>query len=138
MSIQRRHTAQQLGDCFKVAAELALPVLGRQSRHLDGLTDIQLVHGIVSGQGKLSGLRFTHAWVEGLDDNGVKYVVDASNGREVALPSDLYYLIGKISPSECVRFTPEQARRHLLDAGHYGPWCGAPFEHEDPVPGVAA
>lgn len=125
----------ELGDCFKVAANLVVPILGMACKELSNLRDITLVHGIVSGQGHLDGLRFTHAWVEGISSEGIPMVVDASNGRCVEIPQALYYLIGRIQPDECERYTPETAKDRMLEFAHYGPWDGAPEAHTDPIPG---
>ena len=125
----------ELGDCFKVAGNLAVPVLGRVSDELADLTEITLVHGIVSGQGSLEGLRYTHAWIEGVSADGIPMVVDASNGLRVVIPQGLYYLIGRIQAEECERYTPRQAQDRMLDYAHYGPWDGAPEAHIDPTPG---
>lgn len=121
-----------LGDCFKVAANLVVPMLGLQKESVSNLDSLTLVHGIVSGQGPLEGLRYTHAWVEGVSQEGVPLVVDASNGREVVIPAALYYLIGQIDPEECVRYTPEAASQRMLQFAHYGPWDGAPAGHTNP------
>jgi hypothetical protein len=124
----------ELGDCFKVAANLAVPVLGMLSEELSDLSDITLVHGIVSGQGHLEGFRYTHAWIEGISPEGIPMVVDASDGRRVVIPQALYYLIGQIQPDECERYTPEAAQDRMLEFAHYGPWDGAPEAHIDPTP----
>lgn len=127
--------AIELGDCFKVAANLAVPILGMMSKELSDLRDVTLVHGIVSGQGSLEGLRYTHAWIEGISPDGTSMTVDISNGLRVAVPQGLYYLIGRIQADECVRYAPRQAQDRMLQYAHYGPWDGAPADHIDPIPG---
>lgn len=127
--------AIHLGDCFKVAANLAVPVLGMMSEELSELRDVTLVHGIVSGQGDLEGLRYTHAWIEGVTPDGIPMAVDTSNGLRVVIPQGLYYLIGRIQADECKRYTPRQAQDRMLEYAHYGPWDGAPANHVDPTPG---
>lgn len=121
-----------LGDCFKVAANLVVPILGMIGDELAELVDVTLVHGIVTGQGLLDGVRYTHAWVEGYTPEGIPMVVDASNGRHVVMPQGLYYLIGRIEESECVRYTSDEAHDRMLDYAHYGPWDGAPAAHPEP------
>ena len=79
--------------------------------------DAKLVHGMVSGQGQLEGVRFGHCWVEVGDK-----VLDHSNDREQELPKDIYYLLGRIDPKECHYYTPEEASKKMVDTGHFGPW----------------
>ena len=57
------------GDCFDSAFDYMV-------EHGSTNKTLKLVHSIVSGQGKLSGKRYTHAWCED-DDN----VIDTSNGN---------------------------------------------------------
>lgn len=97
------------GDCFEVAANLALAFDSE---------NVRLCHGWVTGQGPLDGVRFEHGWVE-LGD-GV--VIDVSNGREWAGPKWVYYHAGQISEAEVRRYTPTEARVHMLRTSHYGPW----------------
>ncbi len=103
------------GDCYEVAGnavfEDALPARR------------QIVHGTVSGQGHLTGVRFGHAWVE-VDDT----VFDLSNGRAIIMPRDEYYALGEISNPR--RYTVAEARKLMLAHEHYGPW----HEEEDNAP----
>ena len=80
-----------------------------------------VVHGVVTGQGPIAGLRIAHAWNE---VGGA--VVDASNGRMVVLPVELYYRLGEVQEGEVRRYDLEAARRALDATGHCGPWhdCG--------------
>jgi len=57
---------------------MTVPIMGIVSDHLQGLKNVTLVHGIVSGQGPIDGFWFTHAWVEGVTADGIKMVIDAS------------------------------------------------------------
>lgn len=122
----------ELGDCFKVAANLVVPILGIVKDELTKLNDVTLVHGIVTGQGHLEGVRYTHAWVEGYTSEGIPMVVDASNGLNILMPQGLYYLIGRIDKRECVHYTPGEAQDRMLDHCHYGPWDGPPADHPEP------
>lgn len=99
------------GDCFEVAGKYVAGLGGT------GRGSGVLVHGLVTGQGPVAGLRFGHAWVEIGDE-----VMDRSNGRNLRLPRAVYYATGKIDASSTFRYTPEQAREKMLDTGHYGPW----------------
>lgn len=87
MSDSKCDEVVELGNCFKVAANLTTPILGIVSDKLAGLTNVTLVHGIVTGQGCLDGLRYTHAWVEGYTKDGIRMAVDASNGPWEGAPA---------------------------------------------------
>jgi hypothetical protein len=99
------------GDCFQAAAR---NMLNR------GDDDMSLVHAYVSGQGKLQGRRFLHAWNEQGDT-----VIDNSNGRNIRLPREIYYAIGNIDPTDSAqyrRYDRQEAVRHMARSRHYGPW----------------
>jgi len=104
------------GDCFVVAFRLVMD--------MEGAT---LVHGEVS-HGDFPELRFTHAWIEQqvelLPGVRMTLVIDRSNGRNVQIPKELYYLFGRIvdEPGKLARYTRDQARRMAFETGHYGPW----------------
>lgn len=94
------------GDCFQVAANLATDF---------GSENLVLVHGIVTGQGPIEGIQYSHAWVEDGDQ-----VIDKSNGRDIKLDKHLYYFVGRIEYT--VRYTSDEAREMLLKTENYGPW----------------
>jgi hypothetical protein len=95
------------GDCYEAAAKLLL---------FGGMPEeARLVHGNVTGQGPVAGIRFGHAWVE-LGD----LVFDHSNGRHLVVPRDQYYRVGKIKKPR--RYHPVEAKLYLLRRRHYGPW----------------
>ena len=101
------------GDCYQAAARF---VIGNAR-----CPGILLVHGEVTGQGPIAGLRYGHAWVEIGDA-----VIDPSNGRIVCARKDAYYGIGKITGG-VVRYSPSQAHLLMLETLHYGPWADADF-----------
>lgn len=99
------------GNCYQAAAEYLLDHgnrLGPAAR---------LVHGMVSGQGPVAGMRFGHAWVEVGEE-----VIDPSNGRLVRLHREHYYFLGQIREAEITRYSHAETREKLLDFLHYGPW----------------
>ena len=95
------------GDCYEAAA---IFLLGHPR-----CPGIALVHGEVTGQGRIEGVRYGHAWVEIGDA-----VIDPSNGRMICMRKCFYYEIGEIST--VVRYSPEEARQLLVKNLHYGPW----------------
>jgi len=78
-----------------------------------------LVHGLVTGQGSVAGIRFGHAWVE---VGGM--AIDPSNGRLLSFRCEFYYLIGQIRESELTRKKRDETRAKLIHFLHYGPWGG--------------
>ncbi len=79
-----------------------------------------LVHAEVQGQGKVSNLRYGHAWIE--DDENV---YDFSNDRELIIPKVLYYSIGDVNinnPKKYQKYTFAEARRKMVQTRNYGCW----------------
>lgn len=98
------------GDCFEIA--------GRAMIH-PKTRGLKLVHAYVSGQGKLEGQRFPHAWNEVGDE-----VRDNSNGRNIVLPKEQYYNLGKVveKPGEYAVYNHIEAIEKMLDNKDFGPW----------------
>ena len=96
------------GDCYEAAAKLL-------EAHR-GCPGIALAHGTVTGQGRIAGVRYGHAWVEIGD-----LVLDASNGRFVVARKPAYYAAGEIA-EPVARYTFAEAARRMVETGHYGPW----------------
>ncbi len=98
------------GDCFEIAGRNMI------NPKIPGL---KLVHAYVSGQGKLKGKRFPHAWNEVGD-----VVFDNSNGRNIVLRKEQYYDIGKVieKPGEYAVYNDIEAKTKMVRNKHYGPW----------------
>jgi len=101
------------GDCYQAAGSLIL--FG--DKEVDPYGELYLIHGMVDGQGELSGIRFDHAWCE--DDH---LIYDFSNGRRIIFPKEIYYSIGNIKPLDNFKYSQEEAREYVLETGHWGPW----------------
>ena len=97
------------GDCYSSAVNLVMKLNSM------GDKKAKLVHGIVTGQGALKGLEYSHAWVESGD-----MVLDYSNGRELVVPKELYYKIGKITKTK--KYGYMEMLQNLVKKEHYGPW----------------
>ena len=78
-------------------------------------------------------IQYGHAWIEykvkmdALSDiTGknveVEMVLDTESGN--VLQRDLYYLVGRIDPESCIRYSVDDMRRWVLKTGHWGPWEG--------------
>jgi hypothetical protein len=107
------------GDCYYIAGQFAMDNI-LTSKHIDYIGTPYLVHAEVKGQGKIKGIMYGHAWIE--DDVNV---YDFSNNREIIMPKDVYYAIGRIktdNPKKYLRYTFEEARNKMLDTGNYGCW----------------
>jgi hypothetical protein len=93
-----------------------------------------LVHGVATGTGKILGRRIGHAWIEIPSLCELPpIVVDATGvGGRVEVPAPVYYLIGKIRPEECRRYTLDESRKLVVEHGHYGPWHESDGEHREP------
>lgn len=106
------------GNCYQAAGDFAIGKFF--APHIDFIGEPYIVHAEVRGQGHLEGIRYGHAWVE--DDENV---YDHSNGREIKLPKQIYYLIGDIKtddPKKYRKYTFAEARKKMLDTGNYGSW----------------
>lgn len=90
------------GDCFVVALNL---VMDNPS--------YKLVHGIVTGQGVISGIQYCHAWVE-----SGNVVIDDT--VDIVIPKDIYYDIGNISITK--EYAYKEALERALKYETYGPW----------------
>jgi hypothetical protein len=99
------------GNCYEAAANYLLDHAAKLG------PDARLVHGLVTGQGPVAGIRFGHAWVEVGD-----MAIDPSNGRLIRLLRQHYYFLGQIRENELTRYTHAEIRGKMLDFLHYGPW----------------
>ena len=103
---------KKLGDCFKVAFH-------NLREH-----GYRLVHAIVTGQGKIAGIQYSHAFniteVEIAPGIKIDMVVDKSNGLDVQLPVGAYFRLGNITLYR--EYSQTQAYEKVVDTGTYGPW----------------
>lgn len=106
------------GDCFVVAGHLMM-----DHDFLDDHPDAVCIHASVEGRGRLAGRRLVHAWIEA---GGV--AIDKSNGLDIAMPAELYRAIG--SATMVHEYTPDQARRLMVERGVFGPWEQELIDHE--------
>jgi len=106
------------GDCYPVGGRLIMEFMSKGT----------LVHGMVSGQGALEGMKYGHCWVE----VGNK-VYDYSNGKKIKLNKNTYYALGKIDSSECKYYSGKESMEWMVKTEHWGPWemSGDPIMTED-------
>ena len=112
------------GDCFTKAIEVVEELLA------GGIpaTTVYLCHGQpiyagppVEGAEEGPGDRYWHAWVEAADSEGW-VVFDYPSDKQVQLPRRDYYLLGKIKLADVRRYSPQQARDHIVATEQAGPW----------------
>lgn len=96
------------GDCYIVAGHYIV-----ESK----ANNILLCHGIVSGRGKLKGLRIGHAWIEMGD-----VVLDHSNWGSIVMRKEQYYKIGEIKELDVKKYAKAEAIKLMLKTKHYGSW----------------
>ena len=111
------------GDCY-LAAGMAL-LVHRAPEHA------VLVHGVVTGQvGRVQGKQYGHAWIEYTMD-GIVMVWEVANGRDLLLPAELYYRLGRIDRAACVEYTRDEMNAQLKAHKHWGPWVDGLSPEED-------
>jgi len=109
-------TKKSGGDCYFIAGSMAMDF----GNKINYIGTPYVVHAEVKGQGAIADIRYGHAWIE--DDENV---YDFSNGRELVIPKQLYYLIGDIktdNPKKYQKYTFAEARKKMVDTRHYGCW----------------
>jgi hypothetical protein len=84
-----------------------------------------LVHANVTGQGRIEGARYGHAFTEfqqysAESDSEKTMVYDPS--ADVTLPADFYYALGQINPDEVRRYSLEEMNKKLAETKEWGPW----------------
>lgn len=86
-----------------------------------------LVHGYPTlCDGPHKGRRFGHAWVEYPDEQtGQMICLDYQKPTQPFFQC-LFYLVGRIEPAECKRYSWREALRMADKHGHYGPWGKQP------------
>ena len=110
------------GDCYVVASKLVA---------LDSVYPEYLVcHGEATGRGKIAGVRFGHAWIEGELGALGPVVFDFSNGGNHIVPRDDYYRMGNIDSESVRKYTSKEAIALMLKTGHFGPWEDATDEED--------
>ncbi len=80
--------------------------------------NLRLVHGLVEGKGRLSGIRFNHAWCE---DIKLKKVIDKTFPKALQeLPTIVYYSLGNVTNPH--KYDLNDVTKFSIEEGTYGPW----------------
>jgi hypothetical protein len=104
------------GDCYEAAGNYMMRFRFGDAKQKGRGEKLILVHGEVTGQGPLEGVKFGHAWVE--DGNTV---IDKSNGRNLRMAKKAYYALGRIG-TNIHKYTQKQFARKAVETGIWGPW----------------
>lgn len=80
--------------------------------------NIRLCHGLVTGQGKINGIVYNHAWCEDIETNMIYDMTMPKSFQEIGV--DIYYLIGKIS--KVYKYDNENISEKIEEYQTYGPW----------------
>jgi hypothetical protein len=99
------------GDCYEVHGKYLM------DQSMFGNKSLVLVHGEVTGQGPIAGVKYGHGWIEDGDT-----VLDMSRGRNIRMPKDVYYALAHIDPSNTFRYTMNDLRAKVNESGTWGPW----------------
>jgi len=107
-------TAAPMGDCYDANGQYFM----HHALFPGNNEKLRMVHGEVTGQGPLDGVKYGHAWVE--DGNTV---IDISNGRDVRMSKKRYYKLGHIKENGNTHvYDPEEFRAKVMQYEHWGPW----------------
>ncbi len=121
MSIEEHRT----GNCYQTAGDFIIGI------HLAGKVpswmaegSVRLAHGEVTGQDKLEGVKFGHAWVEFQCKDGHDWALDTE--LDQTFPLGLYYSLARLPDpppaGKLHRYNIDAAIEKLREHGHYGPW----------------
>ena len=100
------------GDCYSSSGSLVLdPFNGEYSSWT-------LVHGRPTLRVP-PYIEYGHAWLESPDG---EIIYDPT--VEFEGPKMLYYALGNINPEDSFKYSREEARKKILEFGHWGPWEG--------------
>jgi len=113
----------KLGNCYEVAGRYML-----NNPH----TDFILIHAEVIGQGQLEGIPYGHAF---LLDPKTNMIHDYSNNRNLVIPKEIYFILGKINETriwtddgvkertpKIYEYTRDEAMFFMSNTGTFGPW----------------
>ena len=106
---------EKKGQCFVVAFKLLEEMYHKGANPL-------LVHGIVTGEGDLKDVKYSHAWVEIGDHNDLSrtIVMDNTVNEGFSMMATEYYQKGKIKITK--KYSYKEGLTHILDDQHWGPW----------------
>ena len=83
---------------------------------------INLVHGLVVGQGPIEGVLYNHAWIE-KGNEVIDTALKAQGAKRYKFPKDLYYAVGQINPKTVFKYTFKEMIENVLETEVYGPWA---------------
>ncbi len=88
--------------------------------------NFKIVHGIVTGQGKIKGYKIVHAWVE--DENSC-YDHNAATNNVEKIPKETYYTMANVKLISIRKYTLQEVYDLIEKTNHAGPWDKKLHQH---------
>ena len=82
--------------------------------------NLRLCHGLVTGQGKIKGIVYNHAWCEDINKGVVFDMTMPSFFQNVE--TKIYYLMGKINTDTVFKYDFNEVIDKASEFKTYGPW----------------
>lgn len=101
------------GDCYQVGYRYF-------NKNAIKNPNLRLVHGLVTGQGKINGIVYNHCWCEDIKEDMVIDMTMPSAFQMV--PRVVYYALGKIDEETVYKYDHSQVMAKSVEYGTYGPW----------------
>lgn len=77
-----------------------------------------LVHGLITGQGPIEGLKYCHAWIE-IGDTVIDTTIPLFRD---GFPKEAYYSLARLDETLLFKYDNEQVMKKTLEYKTYGPW----------------
>ena len=97
------------GDCFQAAWRAFYQNISKSPL---------LVHGIITGQGPIEGIKYNHAWVEIGDTVIDKTIPLFAKG----FPKDAYYRLANADEDKVFKYNAKEVAKKAQEFETYGPW----------------
>ena len=109
VAVESNNGKEPTGQCFKKAYEAFFSNIS---------INPLLVHGVVTGQGKIEGIKYVHAWVE-IGDTVIDTTIPLF---ENGFPREGYYKLARADEKDMFKYNKAQVRSKALEYETYGPW----------------
>ena len=108
-SVEDIPVANRNGNCFQTAWRAFYQNISKSPL---------LVHGIITGQGPIEGIKYNHAWVEIGDIVIDKTIPMFAKG----FPKDAYYRLAEADEDKIFKYAAKEVAKKAQEFGTYGPW----------------
>lgn len=103
----------QGGDCYIVGYNYFM-------KNHSSNPNLRLCHGLVTGQGKIAGIKYNHCWVEDVKTETVYDMTMPEFFQNVN--TNVYYYMGKINPNDVFKYDFDEVIKKADEEQTYGPW----------------